>query len=110
MPEYLHPLSVAGIYTCHGVTERVQRNLDNVCLLRPLKSLSRSTIVHFLRVICAGTTLGTNPALVQVSTVVVQTDVCLGILMNSDYMCMSLVELFWQPRAGLLFIVLCYHT
>lgn len=48
--------------------------------------------------------------IVQVSTVLVQADVCLGIPMNSDDVCMSFVELFWQPRAGLMFIVLCPHT
>lgn len=45
--EYFHPLSVAGIYILVSVMERVQRNLDSVCLLRPLKSLSRSTVSPF---------------------------------------------------------------
>lgn len=62
--EYLHPLSVAGIYILVNVTERVQRNLDSICVLMPLKSLSGSNIAHFLRVICACTTHETNSALV----------------------------------------------
>lgn len=61
VPEYLHPLSVAGIYIL-SVTERVQRNLDSICVLRPLKSLSSSNTAHFLRVICACTTHETNSA------------------------------------------------
>ena len=100
VPEYLHPLSDAGIYIL-SVTERVQRNLDSICVLRPLKSLSRSNIAHFLRVICACTTHETNSALVgeQVSTVLVQADVCLGIPMNSDDVC--IVSHLWSCSGNL---------